>query len=72
MTGTLTPERVAQIERDIERKAVRAGKGGSFFARGPEGSRRVRYHVEEVHEDRVVVKIRGTKVAIAVTRLSGS
>lgn len=72
MTGALTPERVAQIERDIERKALRVGVGGSFRARGPEDSRRVRYDVLDVLEDRIRVRVRGTKVPIAITRISSS
>jgi hypothetical protein len=66
----ITPERAAQIERDLERKAIRAGLGGSFTARGPEGSRGVRYDVLAVHDDRIVVKIRGTKIPVRVTRSS--
>lgn len=62
--------RTLMIERDIERKAIGKGVGGSFIARGPERSRHVRYDVLAVEENRVVVKIRGTKVPIEVKRSS--
>lgn len=72
MKVKVTPERAAQIEHDLERKALRAGVGGSFTARGPEGSRHVRYDVLAVHDDRFVVKIRGTRIPIRIRRFSSS